>query len=110
LLLVKPRALDVKKANAGEPRECERVKRELRDRLIGAGVGLVVENVDGAVAHLEKVNVTVRTRGSRRFRGHGHRRSLTRDRLERTYPCPNLRENPAPRRRPRSASAVVPWA
>ena len=58
MLLVEPRALDIKKAKASEPRECKRIERELRDWLIGARVGLVVEDVDGAVAHLKKVDVT----------------------------------------------------
>ena len=57
LLLVEPGALDVEESEAGEARERERVERELRDRLVGAGVRLVVENVHRAVADLEKIDV-----------------------------------------------------
>ena len=58
LLLVEPRALDVEQLEARhEPRERERVDRELRDRLVGARIRLVIEDVHGAVAHLQKVDV-----------------------------------------------------
>ena len=40
-----------------EARERERVDRELRDRLVGARVGLVVEDVHAAVSHLQEIDV-----------------------------------------------------
>ena len=46
-----------KSLKSGQARERERIERELRDRLIRSGVRLVVENMDGAVAHLEEVDV-----------------------------------------------------
>ena len=59
LFFVEPRALDVEEFETGnEARQRERVDRELRDRPIGAGVGLIVEDVDGAVAYLKKVDVS----------------------------------------------------
>ena len=57
LLLVEPRALDIEKAKAGQARERQRIERELRDRLVRSGVRLVIEDVDGAVADLEEVDV-----------------------------------------------------
>ena len=57
LLLVEPSAFDVKQPEAGEPRERERIDRELRDRLVGAGVRLVIEDVHGAVADLQEIDV-----------------------------------------------------
>jgi hypothetical protein len=53
-----PSALDVEEFEAGDAlSERQRVNRELRDRPIGPGVRLVIENVYGAVANLKKVNV-----------------------------------------------------
>jgi hypothetical protein len=58
LLLVEPRALDVEELETRhETRQCERVDRELRDRLVGARIRFVVEDVHRAVAHLQKVDV-----------------------------------------------------
>ncbi len=58
LLLVEPGAFDIEQLEAGdELGECERVDGELRDRPVGSGVGLVVENMDGSVAHLEEIDV-----------------------------------------------------
>ena len=57
LLLVEPRALDIKKPNASQARQGKGVERELRDRLIRSGVGLVIKDVDSAVAHLKEVDV-----------------------------------------------------
>jgi hypothetical protein len=57
LLLVEPGTLDVEQAKPGEAHERKRVERELGDRLVGAGIGLIVENVDGTVADLNEVDV-----------------------------------------------------
>src|SRR5260370_4762263 len=38
--------------------ECERVDSELRDRPVGSGIRLVIENMDGTVAHLEEIYAT----------------------------------------------------
>ena len=58
-LLVEPRTLDVEELEAGdEARQRERIDRELGDRSIGASVRLIVEDVHGAIAHLEKVDVS----------------------------------------------------
>src|SRR5687768_15151051 len=57
-LLVEPRAFDVEEVKTGnEARERERVDRQLRDRLVGARVGLVVKDMHGAVAHLQEINM-----------------------------------------------------
>src|ERR1700675_486079 len=58
-IIIKTGALDVEEFEAGhEAREGERVDRELRDRLVGAGVRFVVENVHGAVPDLQEIYVT----------------------------------------------------
>ena len=57
LLLVEPRALDIKKSQSRQARQSKRVERELRDRLVGAGVGLVIKNMNGTIADLEEVDV-----------------------------------------------------
>jgi hypothetical protein len=55
LLLVEPGTFDVEKFETRYPAgERERVDRELRDRLIRSSAGPVVENVQRAVAHLQK--------------------------------------------------------
>ena len=58
LLLVEPRAFDVEEFQArhadGE-REC--VDRQLRDGLVGARIGFVIEDVHGIVAYLQKVDM-----------------------------------------------------
>lgn len=47
------RTLDVEEFESWhQPRQRERIDRELRDRCVGARIRLVVENVHGAVAHL----------------------------------------------------------
>ena len=52
-ILIEPGALDVEELEAGhEACEGQGVDRELRDRLVGAGVRFVVEDVHGAVSHL----------------------------------------------------------
>ena len=38
-------------------RERERVDRELRERLVGARIGFVVEDVDRAVPNLQEVDM-----------------------------------------------------
>ena len=56
---VEPRALDVRENEAGhEAREGERVNGELRDGFVGARIGLVIEDVDRAVADLQEVDVS----------------------------------------------------
>ena len=57
LMLVKPRAFKVEQRNAGEMRKRQRVDRELRERLVGGRIGLVVEYVNGAVADLNEIDV-----------------------------------------------------
>ena len=57
-LLVEPGAFDVEEFQARHAHgERERIDRELRDRLVGARIGFVVEDVHGIVAHLQKVEV-----------------------------------------------------
>src|ERR1700736_1338363 len=59
LLLVEPCAFNVKKLETGHKAgECERVDRELRDRLIRPSVGFVIKNVNGAVADLKEIDVS----------------------------------------------------
>jgi hypothetical protein len=55
--LVEPRALKVEERDAGHVREGKRVDRELRERLVGARVRLVVEDVDRAVPDLQEIDV-----------------------------------------------------
>ena len=51
-------ALDIEKREAGHAaRESERVDCELCYRLVGARIRLVVENVHGAVSHLQEIDV-----------------------------------------------------
>ena len=57
LLLVEPRAFDIEQAQAGQPSERKRIQGQLRDRFIGARVGLVVEDVHRAVADLDEIDV-----------------------------------------------------
>ena len=57
LILVKPGALDVEQAQPGEPGKREGIDRELRERAVGAGVGLVVEDMHRAVADLQKIDM-----------------------------------------------------
>ena len=57
LVLVEPGAFDVEQAKAGEPGERQGVDGELRERAVGAGVGLVVENMHRAIAHLQKIDM-----------------------------------------------------
>ena len=57
LVLVEPGAFDVEKAKPGEPGQCEGIDGELGERPVGAGVGLVVENMHRAVPHLQKVDM-----------------------------------------------------
>ena len=56
--LVQELVPDVKAAQAGNE-ACERqgIDGELGDRPVGARVGLVIEDVHGAIAHLEKIDV-----------------------------------------------------
>ena len=63
-MLVEPRAFDVEQLEAGEAGECERVDGELRDRLVGPRVGLVIQNVNGAVSDLEKIEMAGDRRGA----------------------------------------------
>lgn len=57
-LLVEPRALDVEEPEARhQARERERIDHELSDRLIGARVGFVIEDMHRAIPHLQEVHV-----------------------------------------------------
>ena len=57
-LLVEPGAFDVEELEAGHADgERERVDRELRDRLVGARIGLVIEDMHGVVSDLQKIDV-----------------------------------------------------
>ena len=53
-MLVEPRALEIEQRDAGQVRKRERVDRELRERLVGRRVGLVVEDVDRRRFGLER--------------------------------------------------------
>ncbi len=58
LLFVEPRALDIEELEARhQTREGERVDRQLRDGLIRTGIRLIVEDMHGAVADLQEVDV-----------------------------------------------------
>jgi hypothetical protein len=57
LMLIEPRALEIERRNAGELRERECVDRRLRERLVGDRAGLIVEDVDRAIAHLHEIDV-----------------------------------------------------
>ncbi len=73
LVFVKPRALDVEQLQARHAdREGKCVDRELRDGLVRARIRLVVEDVHGVVAHLQKVEVA----GDAARIGFGARRKL----------------------------------
>ena len=57
-LLVEPGAFDVEELQARHAhRERERVDRELRDGLVGACIGFVVQDVHGVVSDLQKIDV-----------------------------------------------------
>jgi hypothetical protein len=56
-VLVEPRAFDVEKPDAGEAGKRKGVDRELCYRLVRPRIGLVVEDVDGAVSDLQKIDV-----------------------------------------------------
>ncbi len=57
LLFIEPGALDIEEPQFRQARKRQRVEGELRDRLIRPGVRLVVEDMDGAIAHLEEVDM-----------------------------------------------------
>ena len=58
-VFVKPGAFDVEESQARhEARQRECVNGELRDRLVGARIGLVVEDVDRAVARLQEIDMS----------------------------------------------------
>ena len=57
LVLVEPRALEIEQRDAGQVRKRERVDRELRERLVGRRIGLVVEYVDRSVSNLDEIDV-----------------------------------------------------
>ena len=40
-----------------EPRERERIDRQLRDRLVGACVGFVIQDMHRTVSHLQEIDV-----------------------------------------------------
>jgi hypothetical protein len=65
LMLVEPRALDVEQAQSRyEPRQREGIDGKLGYRLVGAGVGLVVEDMYGTVPDLQEVEMAgYRARG-----------------------------------------------
>ena len=57
--LVEPCASEIRESEARrEAREGERVNRKLRYGFVGAGVGLVVEDMDRAVPHLQEIDVS----------------------------------------------------
>jgi hypothetical protein len=56
-MLIEPRALEIEQRNASQVRERERVDRQLRERLVGDRVGLVVEKMHGAIPDLEEVDM-----------------------------------------------------
>src|SRR5438552_3050400 len=59
LLLVEPGAFDVEELEAGDQaREGERVDCQLGNRLVRASIRLVVQDVYGAVAHLQEIDVS----------------------------------------------------
>jgi len=59
LLFVEPGALDVEQPQTRhESGQRQGVDRELGERSVGAGVGLVIEDVHCAVAHLQKIYVS----------------------------------------------------
>ena len=49
---VEPCALEIEERNSGEVRKRERIDSELRERLIGARVRFVVEDMDRAIPDL----------------------------------------------------------
>ena len=57
LVLIEPSAFESEQRNAGEVPERERVDRELCERLVGGGVGFVIEDVNGAIPDLKEVDV-----------------------------------------------------
>ncbi len=69
LLLVEPCAFNVEELETRHTAgECERVDRELRDRLIRPGVGFVIKDVNGAVADLKEIDVSGDVRTGRGIR------------------------------------------
>ena len=64
-LFVEPGAFDVEEFETGHADdERERVDRQLRDRLVGARIGFVIENMHGVVADLQKVDMAGIERGA----------------------------------------------
>ena len=57
LVLVEPGAFDVEELDAGKAGNRKSVHGELGDWLVRSRVGLVVQNVYGAISHLEKIDV-----------------------------------------------------
>jgi hypothetical protein len=58
LFLIEPGVFYIEETQVWyEPRERQRIDRKLGERLIRAGVGLVVEDMYGSVSHLQKINV-----------------------------------------------------
>jgi hypothetical protein len=55
LLLVEPGTFDIEQPKPREAGECECIQRQLRDRLVGARVWLVIKNMNGAIADLDEV-------------------------------------------------------
>jgi hypothetical protein len=54
LVLIEPGAFDIEKAQPGELGERQRINSELGQRVVGARIRFVVEDVDRAVAHLQR--------------------------------------------------------
>ena len=58
LVFVEPRAFDIEQHQSGhKPRECKRIDGELGNGLVSVRIGLVVENVDGAISDLQKIDM-----------------------------------------------------
>ena len=56
-VFIEPSAFYVEEMEPGQLQECQRVKCEPEDRLVGARIRLIIEDVDGAIADLQKINV-----------------------------------------------------
>ena len=79
-IFVEPRAFDVEEPEAGDKaRQGKRIDSQLRNGLVGARIGLVVKDVDRAVAGLQEVDVArdvtrlvagIRVRRIKRFPGY----------------------------------------
>lgn len=57
MVLIEPATDEVKKMEARAPGKRKRVRHKLRDRPFGLGAGLIVDDMNGAVSNLEKINM-----------------------------------------------------